>query len=189
MSHIGTVILIVSSALMLNGCASKPKVVELSKQQVELNKKLLSTLEKYSEKAIEAKEMTLSHQSALLQLNSSPDDVYKMTKDRIRMVQGLDKQLSFRAYQDDIAKPLKLIADLTNYEIDFGNRPVNSTVWVSIPSAQRSAQDWIYDLHEQSKGRVNINIYPNLDALSSDGSVSIGDKKNGKIFVSFNSAK
>ncbi|WP_180208841.1 hypothetical protein [Vibrio parahaemolyticus] len=179
---------VVAAIALLQGCASNPKQTELEKEKIALQKSLLETLEKYSAKAIEAKEMTLTTQSALLQLDSTPSDIYKITQERLRFAPGLDKPISFRDIQTDVKDPLKLIADLTNYEIDFGSRPAHTTVWVTLAKGQRSAQDWIYDIHDQAKGRISIDIYPNKDALSMNGTAEMGEMKNGKIFVSFNTS-
>lgn len=177
---------VVAATFLLGGCATTAKTSDLDEQKLALQRDLINILDKYSAKAIEAKEMTLSTQSALLQLDASDEDLYKITQDRIRFAPGLDKPISLKEHQSDIEEPLRLIASLTNYEIDFDSRPANTTVWVTLAAGQRSAQDWLYDMHAQAKGRINIDVYPNKDALDSVGQVTMGEKKNGKIFISFN---
>ena len=177
------------SVLLLQGCATTPKEQTELSQQLELNRELIKILDKYSAKAVESKEMMLRHQSALVQLSSRPNDIYNMTKERLKVAQGMDKVIPLPDYQDDIEKPLRLIAELTNYDIDFASRPSHSTIWVTLSAAQRSAQDWIYDLDEQAKNRVNIEIFQNSDALASDGTAAYGEVKNGKIVVTFNSVQ
>lgn len=174
------------TGLLLQGCASTTtQQTELSDQQLNLNRELIDILDKYSAKSVESEEILLRHQSAMVQLSSNPNDIFKMTRDRLKVIQGMDKVVPLPDYQGDIVKPLKLIAELTNYDIDISARPSHSTVWVTVGAAQRSAQDWLYDFDDQAKGRVNIEIFQNSDALASDGTVAYGEVSNGKIIVTF----
>lgn len=175
------------SLALLQGCSTTPnQEQEFSQQQLELSRELINILDQYSAKSLESKEILLRHQSALVQLNSKPNDIYELTRERLRPIQGMDKVIPLPDYQGDIVRPLKLIAELTNYDIDIATRPSHTTIWVTSGAAQRSAQDWIWDFHDQANGRINIEIFQNSDALASDGTVAYGEVSNGKIMVTFN---
>lgn len=179
-------ILIITFMLVffITGCASTPEKTDDEKQITNEIDEILLVLAK---KAVEAKQMTLEHQSAMLQLTQDGDKIDKITQDRLKIAIGMDKPIEFPDYQGEASSPLNMIAQLTNYKIEFvGIKPIDP-IWVKLRQGSRSAMSWLNDIAIQTDAQgLDIDVWQDPQAILSDGSTN-GLVPNGLIVITYRS--
>lgn len=150
--------LIISTiALLMSGCASTQQTV-VDADAVAISEQLERTLATLAEKAVEAKQITQSHQAAMARLN--PD--VKGYKPIIETPINLDTHIPMEQYFGDALEPLKLISQMTNYDLKIGNTlPQTEIFWVRLHSMYtRTAIDLLDDIANQVDNRgLDIDVW------------------------------
>lgn len=157
----------------LGGCATTPPAQDDTDAQY-ISHQLEQTLVTLSNKAVEAKEITLAHQAAMARFNPQVNQ----QPPNMTVPPGLEKVIPLkRKFYGDAREAIALIEMLTNYEVKFrGVEPTGVVLWVSLKAqSNRTAIDLLDDIANQiDKRNVNIDVWPTPNS-----------KKAGVILISY----
>ncbi len=146
---------------ILAGCSSTPSTEQHSDKKY-ISDALEKTLAELSKKAVESKQIMLSHKAAMARLH--PDaSKYQPVLD---IPKGLDRVIPMKSFYGDALEPIELVAKLTNYQFKVSGPKKNTEVlWVKLFKSERSAIDILDDISNQIDNRgVDIDVWETPNA-------------------------
>lgn len=143
---------------VLTGCASTSAANPDSDERY-ISDRLETTLVALSKKAVEAKQVMLAHQAAMTRLNVDAQQLAPIGE----TPKGMDKPIPLtNRFYGDAKEPIKLIAQLTNYEFQIkGTFDDTEVLWVKLHNEYtRSAFELLNDIANQIDSRgIDIHVW------------------------------
>lgn len=147
----------------LTGCASTSSTSEKADDERYISERLEQTLASLASKAIESKQIMMAHQSAMARLDTSRQRSGSYALNEAPPA-GMDKPIPLNTtFYGDAKEPIKLIAQLTNYEFKISGPSTSTEVlWVKLHNEYtRTAIELLGDIASQiDKRGVDVHIWP-----------------------------
>ncbi|BCL74022.1 hypothetical protein TUMSATVNIG1_60080 (plasmid) [Vibrio nigripulchritudo] len=143
------------------GCASTNQAPKHLQDEKYISERLEAVLESMAAKAVEAKEITMSHQAAMARLSNGNKNSKNSTPG-FRTPKGFDRLYPLNSdFYGHALSPLKSIATLTDYDLQEQGGRSPGILWVSLSShSDRKAIDVLADISYQiDKYGVDIDVW------------------------------